>query len=78
MIVIGAGQKNLSTYPINLSKIFKTMPPPNRLPQGSIIVYICISMYNGTLKLKLQTSNLKLKTLNLVCSVYRGALKIKT
>ena len=37
MIMIGAGQKNLSTYLKNSSKIFKTMPPPNRLPQGDKI-----------------------------------------
>ena len=33
--MIGAGQKNLSAYPKNSSKIFKTMPPPNCLPQSN-------------------------------------------
>ena len=37
MIMIGAGQKNLSTYPKNSYEIFKTMPPANGLPKGNKI-----------------------------------------
>ena len=39
MMMIGAGQKNLSTNPKNSSKIFKTMPPPNCLPQSNKILW---------------------------------------
>ena len=46
MIMIGAGQKNLSTYPKNSSKIFKTMPPQNCLPQSNKIWVLYMSIPN--------------------------------
>ena len=38
MIMIDAGQKNLSAYLKNSFEIFRTMPPSNGLPEGNKIL----------------------------------------
>ena len=52
MIMIGAGQKNLSTYLKDLFKIFETIPSPNRLTWGNeiLLVRICV-LYMSILNL---------------------------